>query len=359
MGDHELPVTSDFAKLSVNEYVYTPLSKQDAGRWIRVLDLHPSEDRAAPLRISLRTVTLERGLQYEAISYVWGSPNDTVEICIADNDSPASDCRPHRIRANLAAGLLAFRHKDMKRTLWADALCINQNDTDERSSQVEMMGLIFWLAESVLIWLGPDPDSIAQDVFDSLHPLAEFFWHHHAGLGPHWDAHEVEALDPRLWKGISALYANPWFTRVWVQQEVGLARYSWFHWGATARRADHHDVFGFDMLLERRGQHVKRRFGIDQTAVSTTREQWLNYGRSTREGWVGDHHDFLSSRPFLVILVQCANCLATDPRDHVYGFLGHPSARREYAYRPGQSRDYLDLVEKGEQVSRPGVPRDS
>lgn len=52
------------------------------------------------------------------------------------------------------------RHRDdLKHLCWIDMLCINQNDTDERSRQVAMMREIFGYAELVVAWLGPERDN--------------------------------------------------------------------------------------------------------------------------------------------------------------------------------------------------------
>ena len=42
------------------------------------------------------------------------------------------------------------------RVVWIDAICINQTDIEERSQQVEMMGLIYSKAVRNLIWLGEE-----------------------------------------------------------------------------------------------------------------------------------------------------------------------------------------------------------
>jgi len=210
------------------------------------------------------------------------------------------------------------------------------------------MGLIFWLAEHVLIWLGSDERGIAQEVFDTMKLVGKAFWHPNGNPQPRWGTQiEVDALNTRAWDGIAELYRNPWFERVWVQQEVGLARASTFFWGETAT-ARPHDIFGFDMLFERTGQQARKRFDINSRTVSVAREQWLNYGRSTHVAWEGGRYDFMKEHPFLITVVACAECKATDPRDYIYAFLGHPSARRKYAYHPEQSVDYLDLINQGE-----------
>ena len=41
------------------------------------------------------------------------------------------------------------------RILWVDAVCVNQSDFKEQSTQVAMMLEIYARAEQVNIWLGP------------------------------------------------------------------------------------------------------------------------------------------------------------------------------------------------------------
>jgi hypothetical protein len=63
-----------------------------------------------------------------------------------------------------------MRFKDSVRLLWADALCINQEDLLERAHQVNIMKNIFQRASRVLIWLGPEKESnLAMFLLKSLH----------------------------------------------------------------------------------------------------------------------------------------------------------------------------------------------
>ena len=48
--------------------------------------------------------------------------------------------------------------------LWLDAICINQNDTDERSEQVKLMGEVYRNSIRTLIWLG-DADEVTEPAF--------------------------------------------------------------------------------------------------------------------------------------------------------------------------------------------------
>ena len=58
------------------------------------------------------------------------------------------------ITDNLYKALRRLRRPLASRTLWVDALCINQNDIDERGWQVSIMGQIYKSALNVLVWLG-------------------------------------------------------------------------------------------------------------------------------------------------------------------------------------------------------------
>jgi hypothetical protein len=52
------------------------------------------------------------------------------------------------------------------RSLWADALCINQKDNEEKGKQVGRMGDVFANASRVLVWLGGNvDDTTAADTF--------------------------------------------------------------------------------------------------------------------------------------------------------------------------------------------------
>src|SRR5690349_15461535 len=58
------------------------------------------------------------------------------------------------VTRNLVEALRMFRRQQIPRALWADAICINQKDLEERSSQVQLMTRIYSEASAVLIWLG-------------------------------------------------------------------------------------------------------------------------------------------------------------------------------------------------------------
>lgn len=329
-------------------YRYHPLPQsRKQERWIRLLWLQPSRTPSDPIKIQLKHVLLESNTKYEALSYVWGDPGLTKEILVLGENGVQGSLQ---IRQNLFDALYAFRQSDVSMILWIDALCINQSDIQERNNQVSLMGRIYSGALT-RVWLGTDPDRHAQKVFDIMKPFADMIWQNSDNAG------SLEAmalsLDPSVWRNIRDLYQNPWFQRAWVQQEIGLSADWKFYWG-DSDPCDHHTVLGFDAWLEAWGQEVKTRFDLDQAALLATRRNWISYGRSVHWSWgSGDtnHMAFLAESYFLMVMLESSACKASDPRDHVYAFLGHPSARRETAYQPGPIRDdqgfYRDLCEHG------------
>jgi len=61
-------------------------------------------------------------------------------------------------------------HPDTTRLLWADALCIDQNNHFELGDQVAKMGAIYTAASQVIVWLGEplEPACLAFSLLDDL-----------------------------------------------------------------------------------------------------------------------------------------------------------------------------------------------
>jgi len=110
----------------------------------RLLEIHPSEP-SSPISCSLTHRRLDKNPQdyYIALSYVWGAARNTICICV--------DGLPIQITLSLYDALHAHRHHEDKVVVWADALCINQRNLQERSNQVMLMGTIYTIAAVVHI----------------------------------------------------------------------------------------------------------------------------------------------------------------------------------------------------------------
>lgn len=122
-------------------------------REFRILTILPDEAEGLEgpiIDCSLRHEFLFSPPEYRALSYCWGDKGDTRPISIDEHTV--------QVTTNLEAALRELKAKGYT-TLWIDALCINQEDMDERAIQVQWMHLIFSRALMVVGWLGVDCDS--------------------------------------------------------------------------------------------------------------------------------------------------------------------------------------------------------
>ena len=136
---------------------YRPLNPSK--KEIRLLRLHPEdEDHKSPIHTSLIKVSLSDDPFYHALSYCWGDASS--------RDLVVVDGKPVSVTANLATGLRELRRREV-RTLWANAICINQGDEGEKGHQVAYMGNVYSRASGVFAWPGPklgDSDLIMNEI---------------------------------------------------------------------------------------------------------------------------------------------------------------------------------------------------
>ena len=145
-------------------------------------------------------------LHYTALSYTWSGSigEDSISICGA----------PLYITENLSTALRRIRGPTRPRNMWIDAICINQDDHEEKAVQVNMMGNIFASATRTIVWLGEksaDSD-MAMDFIGSLRQ---------GTLGQLDDDSKIERTCRRA---INGLMQRQWWTRIWVIQEALMSR---------------------------------------------------------------------------------------------------------------------------------------
>src|SRR5271156_2724282 len=129
----------------MNQFLYDELASGPGLQTIRLVELQPGKTEDA-LRCSIHKTSLTDDPDYEAISYCWG-PDHAVDKVICDDETYLP------LNQSLTSALRHFRHDQEPRLLWADAICINQSDADEKSRQVNMMREVYRQARRVLIWL--------------------------------------------------------------------------------------------------------------------------------------------------------------------------------------------------------------
>jgi hypothetical protein len=128
---------------------------------IRVLELQPAQDELAPLKATLLQTSLEDA-QYQALSYVWGDQTvNRIDIeIIYQPESLSGIGRTPEVSSTsvgeaLGTALRYIRPSKTALVLWADAICIDQENDEEKSRQVKLMYEIFQNASLVVAWLGP------------------------------------------------------------------------------------------------------------------------------------------------------------------------------------------------------------
>ncbi|KAM3071600.1 hypothetical protein ACMFMG_009476 [Clarireedia jacksonii] len=124
-------------------FQYSPLDPSVDG--IRLLILEPGAKGEIPT-CTLRHVTFRQRPKYEALSYTWGDETQRQNILLEGHSVS--------VTKNLYNALCGLRRTSEPRQLWADAICINQEDIPERNRQLPLMPFVYERAQIVLIWLG-------------------------------------------------------------------------------------------------------------------------------------------------------------------------------------------------------------
>ena len=248
--------------------------------------LYPATIKSADIQCSVEIVSLRsKKLHYEALSYAWGDPRKQRKIFV--------DSKALWITHNLDVALRHLRYRDGWRVLWIDDICINQSNNMEKNHQVRQMFDTFSTATIVLVWLGPMDEKIEQGL-DFLYDTRE-----------NRDKREKPVTD------LLKIYKRPWWSRMWVIQEVIRAK------AIDMICGDIHLPWEAVLTTLVQISHAQMDGRID---ISLADPQALTYfglmitflgPRSEREG------------PNLKFLLQ-ASCgrEASDPRDYVYALLG-------------------------------------
>ncbi|KAF4609835.1 hypothetical protein G7Y89_g15788 [Cudoniella acicularis] len=169
----------------------------------RLLKLLPDPSFSSKLRIEIQKATLQHPPKYEALSYVWGGPDITVPIQCGLGSQELM------ITTNLELALRYLRLESKSRFLWVDALCINQQDIEERNQQVTQMRRIYLEATRAVVWLGEEED--ARAALEFCKTLQD-----RRGQSGKYADHN----DPVRRDACKRLFARSWWERTWTLQEV-------------------------------------------------------------------------------------------------------------------------------------------
>ena len=194
------------------------------GRNIRLFEVMPGIE-SSTLEIKLIEKNLEEA-EFEALSYVWGEQLKRELI-------NCNGCRLP-IGSSLHEALCERRRRGSTALLWADAVCINQDNEQEKTSQVRLMRDIYARADRVIIWLGKEQtrDAAGFQLAKSLYQKCD--GERYVVDRAVFDLEDFDcvsnevpepAFDP-TWTALFEIISNPWFGRVWVLQELLVAQCS-------------------------------------------------------------------------------------------------------------------------------------
>ncbi|KAF9765841.1 hypothetical protein IL306_001808 [Fusarium sp. DS 682] len=166
---------------------------------------------------------------FEALSYVWGCQDDPIVAAV--KGTAGESLGSIKLGKNLAVALTHLRYQDKTRVLWVDAICINQSDDAERSTQVLRMSSIYHDCSRVIIWLGPEENNIALAFSELAYAGSQVEETTNGFLLSCPDATDFTWLNPdhpvpfsdEVWSAIEKLGGRPWFHRLWTVQEAVMA----------------------------------------------------------------------------------------------------------------------------------------
>jgi hypothetical protein len=315
-------------------YAYDKLG--GTGRPLRVLTLFPANKLDAEIHCRLVSTDLDHDPSYMALSYCWGDSSEKSSVILNGSTfliSSSLATALRYIRANFCQGKTA--------TLWADALCINQDDSAERGSQVQMMGDIFSKALKVILWVGEEFGSsdLAMDVI------------HAIGIGlvttrdfDSWDV--IPGMkEKKAWEAVDDLWDRNVWKRVWILQEFVLGRELTIICGNKSidwSVLDSAFVSWSEDLVEM-GHHVWQNLeqGLAKEIMWNNwrdMKEWHVLRRKLQRGEI--------LPDILQLLASSFDSIATDPRDMIYGLLGVTKHDVTADYSKSTREVYVELATK-------------
>ncbi|KAK0745839.1 heterokaryon incompatibility protein-domain-containing protein [Schizothecium vesticola] len=355
----DMPPIATLAFSGTDRITYQPL--QSEHRQIRVLVVEPGPAEA-DICGRFESVTLAQPLGddksgYHALSYYWGPPSETVPISI----NACGQTRHVGVSQTLHRALRRLRDSNECLRIWVDALCINQDDLEERAAQVAMMGSIYTQAQRVHVWLdnhilGIDAAfRLIRDMFNYQHRICDGGKDCRCSGTPHTltievledishrpkdgsycftreifqEYHKLDLLDLEAYEAsggrdeasfahlCETFFHHPWFQRVWVIQEAILSP-------KTILYSPTQSILWEELLA------VNNVITTDEYAE---RERWAIQGRNSMPAvWpalaraydkyrLGGHPREQAMLPILDVFLRGLSSKATDPRDKLFAVL--------------------------------------
>ncbi|KAH8722330.1 heterokaryon incompatibility protein-domain-containing protein [Phaeosphaeriaceae sp. PMI808] len=294
--------------------------------------------------------------EYRAVSYVWGSPTPLKRISI--------NGRFLKVRENLYAFFEAFRarlykfrsddtFKDEEQWLWVDQICIDQLVVKERNHQVKMMSDIYRKALYVYVWLGPSDTNIEKAIRILKFRLRDYYEyrtaHPSTRKGKRHQAAEAKVEcntgndlciqpTPPPFHALKCFFENKYWQRLWIAQEIMLARYIRIICGETLLSWDELSRFCLSSMLH---------FPIE-TQECVPRQMI----------WFAKHALSAKTYTYTNLLATFSTSQCSVPNDKVYGLQGllAPEMRIEIDYAQSISDTFQEAIRLLRKDARPADP---
>ncbi len=318
-------------RLGDTSYQYRDLDQRR--NEIRLLRILP--ETTSVVKCELFVTSLDKPCRYIAVSYAWGDTDDTETIILDGHEFVVTES------LRLAFERLRSRHTPV--TVWADAICINQGNTEERNLQVQAMTNIYQEAVEVAIWLGPERDgsNMALELLRDLYQCC----HHPAQIRA-----IIESPNSKpYFQALVALFDREYWGRLWVVQEVINGNNITVYCGASSLPWDY-CLVASDVLLKYYPYLIVAFLyvsGIEAISASgrTCPGQLACGGPAVLRDLRKDG----GPAGLLEVLLYHQEKSCREPRDKVYGLLGilSPFERSQFPvdYSRPVKEVYIDVVD--------------
>ena len=223
MSEPKLP--SYFPKRLETRYTTTPpwndfqyVDLDPVAKEMRVAILQKAGDPTDPLMVSLAHAPSHSAGTYIAVSYAWDHTGPMCELILSNQKT--------MVRKGLETMLRTLHSSGGEISVWVDAICINQDNLEERNRHLTRMHEIFLMATDVICYVG----EATTDSDLALELALSLGWQYRIlqDKDGNWFANKdrkqytKEEL-PRLCAALYKLLLRPYFRRVWMIQEVTFA----------------------------------------------------------------------------------------------------------------------------------------
>ncbi|KAJ1323203.1 HET domain-containing protein [Microdochium nivale] len=310
---HEIPLVAGGQPSPGPKMPYTRSSVLGSSD-IRLLMLEPG-DFDDPVICDLSVEPIDNRPPFEALSYAWGTAHsrETIQVC----------SKPFSATINLAQALRHLRYEDRVRVLWADAVCINQSNTEEVNAQLRHMNHIYSLASGVIAWIGMD-ELNGRKAFEIMRHLV-------LGAARADDDSDTDdddttnrltRLTSRDYAILDSFFRRSYWTRLWIVQELVLAtdiqfvcEDAYLPWPVV------HRLFAPNASISKGGSIFRALPFALQMDMWRARHLWAS--RQTRGVKpLPAMAPSLTQLSLLQLLNKFNPCRCLLPRDHVYALLG-------------------------------------